>query len=110
MSPPPTKAIILISGNGSNLQALIDASQTTVPHLNIVRVISNRKTAYGLTRAQKASIPTTYHNLLAGKYHKKDESDPAVIQAARQKYDAELADLVIADQPDIVGLPNIPNI
>ncbi|KAI9650296.1 Bifunctional purine biosynthetic protein ADE5,7 [Ciborinia camelliae] len=102
MSPPSTKATILISGNGSNLQALIDASQTTMPYLKIIRVISNRKTAYGLTRAQEASIPTTYHNLLAGKYHGKDEKDPAVIQAAREKYDADLADLVIADQPDII--------
>ncbi|QSZ28531.1 hypothetical protein DSL72_003029 [Monilinia vaccinii-corymbosi] len=102
MSPPLTKAVILISGNGSNLQSLIDASQDTMPYLKIIRVIANRKTAYGLTRAQEASIPTTYHNLLAGKYHSKDEKDPAVIQAAREKYDADLADLVIADQPDII--------
>ncbi|KAB8302585.1 hypothetical protein EYC80_005964 [Monilinia laxa] len=102
MSPPSIKAIILISGNGSNLQALIDASQTTMPHLKIIRVISNRKTAYGLARAQEALIPTTYHNLLAGKYHSKDEKDPSVIQAAREKYDADLADLVISDQPDII--------
>ncbi|CAD6448363.1 13390e93-fb8e-478a-a58f-5756acf193de [Sclerotinia trifoliorum] len=108
MSPPPTKATVLISGTGTNLQALIDASQgtndaqPTMPYLNIIRVISNRKGVEGLKKAERAHIPTTYHNLLAGKYHKKDERDPAVIQAAREKYDADLADLVIADQPDII--------
>lgn len=109
MSPPPTKAIVLISGNGSNLQALIDASQGTndseisLPYLKIIRVITNRKAAYGVTRAAEAGIPTTCHNLLTGKYHKKDEKDPAVIKAAREKYDADLADLVISEQPDIVS-------
>ncbi|APA06726.1 hypothetical protein SS1G_04681 [Sclerotinia sclerotiorum 1980 UF-70] len=108
MTPPPTKATVLISGTGTNLQALIDASQgtndaqPTMPYLNIIRVISNRKGVEGLKKAERAHIPTTYHNLLAGKYHKKDEKDPAVIQAAREKYDADLADLVIADQPDII--------
>jgi phosphoribosylglycinamide formyltransferase len=100
--PPVTKATVLISGNGSNLQALIDASATTMPYLKIVRVISNRSKAYGLTRAEKASIPTTYHNLIGGKYHAAGEKDPAVIQAARDKYDADLAEKVIADSPDIV--------
>ncbi|PQE11637.1 Phosphoribosylglycinamide formyltransferase protein [Rutstroemia sp. NJR-2017a WRK4] len=99
---PTTKATVLISGNGSNLQALIDASRTTLPYLKIVRVISNRKTAYGLTRAKEADIPTTYHNLITGKYHTKDEKDPEVLQAARQKYDADLAGIVTADEPDIV--------
>ncbi|KAK6614026.1 phosphoribosylglycinamide formyltransferase [Botrytis cinerea] len=113
MSPPPTKAIVLISGNGSNLQALIDASQGTndseisLPYLKIIRVITNRKAAYGVTRAAEAGIPTTCHNLLTGKYHKKDEKDPAVIKAAREKYDADLADLVISEQPDIIPIINL---
>ncbi|KAH8602868.1 formyl transferase [Bisporella sp. PMI_857] len=34
-NPPPTKITVLISGNGSNLQALIDASTTTMPHARI---------------------------------------------------------------------------
>lgn len=100
--PPATKVTVLISGNGSNLQALIDASSTTMPYLKIVRVISNRANAFGLTRAQNASIPTTYHNLIAGKYHASGEADVGVKQAAREKYDADLADKVIADDPDLV--------
>lgn len=100
--PPPTKVTILVSGNGSNLQALIDASSTTMPYVKIVRVISNRANAFGLTRARNASIPTTYHNLIAGKYHATGESDPAAKKQAREKYDADLAEKVLADGPDIV--------
>lgn len=101
MSLPPTKATVLISGSGTNLQELID--QTSMPYLKIVRVISNKTGVRGLERAKEASIPTTYHNLVSGKYLKLGEKDPAVRQAAREKYDADLADLVMADQPDIVS-------
>ena len=100
--PPTTKATALISSEGTNLQALIDASNTTMPHLKIVRVISNRSGANGLNRAKQASIPTTYHNLVSGKYHKKGEKDPAVIEGARERDDADLAEKVLADDPDIV--------
>lgn len=100
--PPTTKATILISGNGSNLQALIDATRSTMPYLQIIRVISNKAKAYGLTRAKEASIPTTYHNLISGKYYESGEQDPEKKKAGREKYDARLAELVLADEPDIV--------
>ncbi|KAI9055129.1 hypothetical protein LZ554_000094 [Drepanopeziza brunnea f. sp. 'monogermtubi'] len=100
--PKPTKATVLISGEGSNLQALIDATTTTMPYLQIVRVISNKAKANGLNRASAASIPTTYHNLISGKYHASGEKDQAVKAAAREKYDADLAEIVLADSPDIV--------
>lgn len=98
---PPTKATVLISGDGSNLQALIDAAPL-MPHLKIVRVISNKAGANGLNRAKAASIPTAYHNLVSGKYYAAGEKDPAVKAAAREKYDADLAKIVLADSPDIV--------
>lgn len=101
-NPPPTKITVLISGNGSNLQALIDASTTTMPHLQIIRVISNRKQAYGLHRAEKAAIPTLYHNLIAGRYLAAGEKDPSTQQQGRERYDADLADLVINDKPDLL--------
>jgi phosphoribosylglycinamide formyltransferase len=100
--PPETKVTVLISGNGSNLQALIDASTTTMPYLKIIRVISNRANAFGLTRAKNAGIPVMYHNLIAGKYHLPGEKDPAVIKKARESYDADLAERVLSDQPDLV--------
>lgn len=54
---------ILISGQGSNLQALIDAQTTTLKDSIIVRVGSNRKAAFGLVRAEERKIPTLYHNV-----------------------------------------------
>jgi phosphoribosylglycinamide formyltransferase len=101
---PPTKLTILISGSGTNLQALIDASLSgPLASTSIIRVISNKKSAFGLQRAAKAGIPTAYHNLIAGeKYLKKGETDPATIRRAREAYDADLAQLVLADKPDMV--------
>lgn len=99
---PPTKATVLISGEGSNLQALIDASTTTIPYLKIIRVISNKAKANGLNRARAANIPTTYHNLISGKYYASGEQDEGVKKAGREKYDARLAEIVLADEPDIV--------
>ena len=49
---------ILISGNGSNLQAIIDAIEKRKLHAEIRVVISNRADAYGLVRAQKHGVPT----------------------------------------------------
>lgn len=89
--------IVLISGNGTNLQALIDAcGKEGLPNANISRVISNKRDAYGLTRAQNANIPTTYHNLVAGGYKKKYPGDT---QKAREEYDADLAKLITNDEP-----------
>jgi phosphoribosylglycinamide formyltransferase len=100
--PPTTRVTVLISGEGSNLQALIDASTTTIPYLKIIRVISNKSAANGLNRAKAASIPTAYHNLVSGKYHAAGEKDQAVKQAARGRYDADLAEIVLADKPDLI--------
>lgn len=91
------KITVLISGNGSNLQALIDDSDEKLTDTTIVRVISNRKGAFGLQRASKAGIPTEYHNLLA--YKRKYENQD---QKAREEYDVDLADLILKDQPDLV--------
>lgn len=100
--PPATRATVLISGEGSNLQALIDASTTTMRYMSIIRVVSNKSGANGLNRAKRASIPTTYHNLIAGRYLPTGEKDPAVRKIGREKYDADLAKLVLADEPDLV--------
>jgi len=54
----PFKIVVLISGSGSNLQAIIDATRNFVPQINIALVLSNKSDAYGLKRAEKAHIPT----------------------------------------------------
>lgn len=52
------KIAVLISGGGTNLQALIDATIANKLNGEIVLVVSNRKSAFGLTRAQNANIKT----------------------------------------------------
>ena len=98
---PSERILVLISGNGSNLQALLDNLNTPrLPQANIVKVVSNRKDAYGLQRAAKALIPTAYHNLV--KYKKKYPQNEAGVQAAREEYDRDLAQLIIDEDPDLV--------
>jgi phosphoribosylglycinamide formyltransferase len=96
----PIRTTVLISGNGSNLQAVIDKIAAQQLNAKIVRVLSNRKDAYGLERARKANIPTQYHNLV--QYKKQQPATPEGVQAAREEYDAELARLILADEPELV--------
>jgi phosphoribosylglycinamide formyltransferase-1 len=83
-------AVVLISGNGSNLQALIDATAGGELPLEISAVISNRAAAYGLQRAAAACLPqrvlehTTF--------------------AARARFDRALADLIDGFAPDYILL------
>ena len=53
----PLRIVVLVSGNGSNLQVLIDAMQAGALPIEIVGVISNRDDAFAITRAQRADIP-----------------------------------------------------
>ena len=93
---------------GTNLQALIDAQNTpALPHAHIVLVLSNRKAAYGLTRAQNANppIPTRYLALqpyLKAKPEKEDGEQQR--PRTRDTYDAEVARIVLDARPDIVVL------
>jgi formyltetrahydrofolate-dependent phosphoribosylglycinamide formyltransferase len=89
-----TKLAVLISGNGSNLQAIIDGIRMRVLPAQVVVVVANRKDAYGLERASKAAIPTHYHPL-----------QPYVVAGrSRREYDADLAGLLAPYQPDWVVL------
>ncbi len=56
MKSPPLPIVVLISGFGSNLQAIIDAVERGLPVI-IQAVISNKAEAFGLQRAKKAKIP-----------------------------------------------------
>ncbi|KAK4499923.1 hypothetical protein PRZ48_008109 [Zasmidium cellare] len=99
----PARVLVLISGSGSNLQALIDASNTpALPDVEFVKVISDRKDAYGLKRAEAAKIPTTYHGILPYKKKFPDDTEKPQFSEARKAYDADLAKLVLAEKPDIV--------
>lgn len=84
---------------GTNLQALIDAQNTpSLPNSKIVLVLSNRKSAYGLTRAKTSDpeIPTAYIALQP--YLK---SNPG---KTRDDYDSEVAKIVLQAEPHLVVL------
>lgn len=73
---PKIKTAVLISGSGSNLQALIDACAAPDFPAEIVRVISNKADAYGLARAQTAGIAT--HVIAHGDYPNREAFDAAL--------------------------------
>lgn len=56
--PKPCRVVVLISGSGSNLQALIDGQQAGELDIAIEAVISNRPDVKGLARAEQAGIAT----------------------------------------------------
>lgn len=103
MATAKKKIFVLISGSGSNLQALIDACEDArIPNARIVHVVSDRKNAYGLKRAEAKDISTTYHGILPYKKQHPDDSEEPQFEQARQAYDADLAEIVLANTPDIV--------
>jgi phosphoribosylglycinamide formyltransferase-1 len=69
------KAVILISGNGSNLQSIIDHSDRI--DLQISAVISNNERAFGLKRAESANINTHFVNPI--KFNSRDAFDNELI-------------------------------
>lgn len=90
------RIVVLISGSGSNLQALIDAVGNGTLHGNIVLVVSNRRKAFGLTRAEQASIETLYFPL-------KPYRDSAAPDF-RARYDVDLARAIEPYAPDVIVL------
>jgi len=85
-----TRVVVLISGSGSNLQALVDAAANADYPAQIVAVISNKSDAYGLVRAQNSGIATAVLD------HK--------AFASREEFNAALRDKIDSYQPDLVVL------
>ena len=86
----PFSIVVLISGNGSNLQAIIDAIHGEELPARIVAVISNRADAFGLQRAQQANIPT--------------EVIAATGIRSRDDYDSHLMACIDRYEPDLIVL------
>lgn len=80
--------VVVISGSGSNLQALIDARVAS--NFKISRVVSNNPDAFGLKRATRDNIPTSVVN------HRDYES--------REEFDLALQEAINESQPDLVVL------
>lgn len=94
------RLVVMISGSGSNLQAILDAIAEKRLDAEVVHVISNRRSAFGLQRAENAGVASTVFPL-AG-YKKRGRS--------REEYDADLAHLVGGFEPDVVVLAGFMHI
>lgn len=81
--------VVLLSGSGSNLQALIDSSRAEGSPVRIRAVVSNRADAYGLQRAEAAGIDTAV--LDHSDFEGREAFDAALIQVI----DGFGADLVV---------------
>ncbi|KAG1084332.1 hypothetical protein G6F42_021831 [Rhizopus arrhizus] len=84
--------VVLISGSGTNLQALIDATQDGRLKGKIIAVVSNRKNAFGLERAKKAGIPTRTFSLKQFKDQGKTrvDFDVHVAKTIQEEYHPDL--------------------
>ena len=84
------RVAVLISGNGSNLQALLDRFHKENSSIHINCVISNKKNAFGLERAAKASIENHFVD------HTKFKS--------REAFDQRLIEILESYNPDLIVL------
>jgi folate-dependent phosphoribosylglycinamide formyltransferase PurN len=87
------RLVILISGNGSNLQAILDACNTGKLDARVLSVISNKADAYGLTRAKNARVEAVYF--------------PKQENESRQEYDIDHSGVMVHLVPD-EGVDNGP--
>lgn len=84
----PMRLVVLVSGSGTLLQAILDAVAAAELDAVVVAVGSDRQSAHGLVRAELAGVPTFVHPLIKG--------------ADRATWDAELTELVAGYNPDLV--------
>lgn len=87
---PGSRVVVLASGNGSNLQAVIDACADGRLPAHVVAVVSDQSDAHALVRAGSVGIPAVHVGRHPGE--------------ARADYDARLADVVAGFGPDVVVL------
>lgn len=85
---------VLISGGGSNLQAILDATADGRLDAEVVVVLSNRPAVLGLERAERAGVPTVVMTLASFRERGLD----------REAYDAAVAEALRPFEPEIVVL------
>jgi phosphoribosylglycinamide formyltransferase 1 len=86
--PSPLRVVVLVSGTGTNLQALLDACAELSYGAEVVAVGADRGGIEGLTRAERAGVPTFVHRVQDF--------------ATRDGWDAALTESVDASAPDLV--------
>lgn len=84
------RLVVLISGGGTNLQAILDACREGALPAQVAAVVSNKSDAFGLERARRAGVPAI--------------AKPRPKEQDRRDYDSQLADLVASYRPDWVVL------
>jgi len=84
------RLVVLISGNGTNLQAILDACADGSLRASVAAVISDKSDAFGLERARLAGVPAIVK--------------PKPKQQDRREYDAQLAEAVASYKPEWVIL------
>jgi formyltetrahydrofolate-dependent phosphoribosylglycinamide formyltransferase len=94
MADKNNRLVVMASGFGSNLQAVIEACAGGDLDAEVVGVICDRKKAFSFERAEKAGIPSRYHPWKPYKDAGKD----------RREFDADLAELVAEFEPALVIL------
>ncbi|EKO3853351.1 phosphoribosylglycinamide formyltransferase [Vibrio harveyi] len=82
--------VVLISGNGSNLQAILEACEDNMPNAQVAAVFSNKADAYGLERAKQFDVNDHF-------------VDPKAFDS-REDFDAELMQQIDEYQPDVIVL------
>lgn len=90
----PARLVVMVSGSGTNLQAILDACSSSRLAAEVVLVVSNHRNAYGLQRAEQAGVPTLYWPL-------KPYRDAG---HSRKEYDADLAGQITPYRPDLIVL------
>jgi phosphoribosylglycinamide formyltransferase-1 len=73
---------VLVSGNGSNLQAIIDAIQARQLAASVELVVSNQPTAHALTRAREAGVPT--RSIPHRDFATREQFDRTVVSALKE--------------------------
>ena len=63
MSESPLRVVVLVSGSGTNLQALLDAAADPAYGARVVAVGADRDGIEGLARAERAGVPTFVHRV-----------------------------------------------
>lgn len=90
---------IFVSGGGSNLQALIDASRgALLPNANLSLVVSSKKSAYALKRAEVAGIKSCV--ISRKDYLKSDDFDNALVDVCKQNH---IDMIVLAGYMSVLG-------
>lgn len=102
------KLAVMVSGGGTNLQAILDAiADGTVTNARVVKVISNSSRAYALERAAKAGVPAQC--ITRKQYPQPEQFDQALL-AALQESEADLVVLagclVVIPQIVVDAYPN----